>query len=62
MREGEIRRDIREQEGKARVAARGSHHLSKTLVTPESIGDANLIFKNALIVENKENPKGLHAT
>lgn len=43
------------------MAARGSHHLSKTLVTPESIGDANLIFKNALLMDIKRIPKGFHA-
>lgn len=62
VREGEIRREKRAQGGKARAVARGSRHLSKTLVTPESIGDTNLIFKNALIMGNKEDSKGLHAT
>ena len=45
-------------EGKARMAAQGSHNLSETLVTRESIGDTNLIFKNALIVEIKRIPEG----
>lgn len=53
-----IQGEIMEQEGKACMAARGSHNLSKTLVTPESVGDTNLIFKNALIVEIKGIPEG----
>lgn len=40
------------------MAAQGSHNLSETLVTRESIGDTNLIFKNALIVEIKRIPEG----
>lgn len=39
------------------MAAQGSHNLSETLVTHESIGDTNLIFKHALIVEIKRIPE-----
>ena len=45
-------------ERKACLAAQGSHSVSETLVTRESIGDTNLIFKNALIVEIKRIPEG----
>lgn len=40
------------------MVAQGSHNLSEALVTRESIGDSNLIFKNALIMEIKRIPEG----
>lgn len=59
MREGGNpgRSSRRAREGKACLAAQGSHNLSETLVTRESIGDTNLIVKNALIVEIKRIPE-----